>query len=64
MILLRRIIQIVSLLFFVALLSLTVYPLLLPPELLNTYVQLSPFQAVATWLNTGRFIHAFAISGV
>lgn len=64
MILLRRIVQIVSLLFFLLLLSLTVYPLLLPPELLNTYVQLSPFQAVATWLNTGRFIHAFAISGV
>ncbi|MFA6447840.1 MAG: DUF6599 family protein [bacterium] len=58
----RRITQLVSLFLFLLFLTFTVYPLILPGEVVNFYVQLSPLEAIATWLNTGRFITMFLYS--
>ncbi len=64
MIRLRRLVQIISLIFFVFMLAVTIYPLILPGGLVNLYMQLSLLHALATWLNTGGFIEAFIQSAV
>ncbi len=59
MIKLRRITQVVSLLFFVSLLSLTIYPLTLPPGLVDIYLHLSPLHLLAVSLNVWKFFAVF-----
>ncbi len=64
MIRLRRTVQVISLLFFVFLLAVTIYPLVLPGAIVNFYPQLSLLHALSTWLNTGGFIETFLQSAV
>ena len=59
MIKLRRIVQVISLLFFLFLLVVTVYPLSIMGGWVDLYMRLSLLQMLATWLNTGGFIIAF-----
>jgi len=55
----RRIVQVISLLFFLFLLAVTIYPLPLLPGLVDIYLRLSPLHLLATFLNTFHFIAAF-----
>lgn len=59
MIKLRRITQVVSLLFFVFLLSITIYPLALLPGMVDIYLRMSPLHLGATLLNAWVFLAAF-----